>query len=92
MPKLAGAPATLAGLAGRKGGIAAGLDADLIFFDPQASFPVDPGLLEHRHRLTPYAGLDLAGVVGLVILRGNPVSPLTGGTLLAGPRAESSTS
>ena len=49
-------PAELVGLAGRKGAIAPGRDADLVVFDPDATFTVDPTALHHRHRATPYEG------------------------------------
>src|SRR5262249_48376437 len=56
-------PAALAGLEHRKGAIAAGLDADFAIWDPKAEFDVDAGRLHHRHKLTPYAGRRLRGVV-----------------------------
>lgn len=65
-------PAELAGLAGRKGRLAAGADADLVIWDPEARFTVDPEALEHRHPLTPYAGCELHGVVAATVLRGRP--------------------
>jgi len=64
------APARLAGLAGRKGVIAPGADADLMIIDPEARFVVDPARLEHRHRVTPWAGHELSGVVQATYLRG----------------------
>jgi allantoinase len=67
------APARLAGLADRKGTIAPGHDADLIVWDPEESFTVDPGSLHHRHPLTPYAGRTLDGVVRRTLLRGETV-------------------
>lgn len=67
------APAALAGLAERKGAIRAGLDADLVVFDPEAEFTVDGARLEHRHPLTPYQGRRLAGVVRQTFLRGELV-------------------
>ena len=70
---MSASPAGLAGLAGRKGGIAAGKDADLIAFAPDESFVVEPDRLLTRHRLTPYAGQELSGVVRGTWLRGVPV-------------------
>jgi allantoinase len=66
-------PAKLAGLGGRKGKIAAGYDADLIVFDPDAEFTVDTLLLHHRHPITPYAGTRLRGRVENTWLRGRIV-------------------
>ncbi|HEV8356223.1 MAG TPA: allantoinase AllB [Gemmatimonadales bacterium] len=57
------APARLARLHGRKGAIAAGYDADLVVWDPEARFVVDPAALRHRHKTTPYAGRELFGAV-----------------------------
>jgi len=67
------APARLAGLEGRKGVIASGYDADLTVWDPEASFVVDAGRLQHRHKLTPYAGRTLHGVVRRTVLRGETI-------------------
>jgi allantoinase len=67
------APARLAGLEGRKGAIAPGYDADLVVWDPEASFEVRPEELQHRHKITPYAGRTLAGVVRRTFVRGETV-------------------
>jgi allantoinase len=67
------APARLAGLAGRKGAIAPGYDADLVIWDPEASFVVDAEQLHHRHKLTPYAGRTLYGTVRQTLLRGEVI-------------------
>ena len=72
---MAAAPARLAGLAARKGAIAPGCDADLVVFDPEASFPVEPDRLYHRHPMTPYAGRTLRGVVRSTWLRGQARLP-----------------
>jgi allantoinase len=66
-------PAKLAGLQGSKGAIAAGLDADLVLWDPDAEQIVDPAALQHRHPITPYAGMRLRGRVRTTILRGQVV-------------------
>jgi allantoinase len=63
-------PAALVGLE-RKGRIAAGYDADLTVFAPEATFTV--GRLHHRNPVTPYAGRELSGVVRATWLRGRPV-------------------
>jgi len=67
---LCAAPAKLAGLAHQKGTIAPGRDADLVIWNPDASFKVDPAQLHHRHKLTPYAGRELMGIVESTFLRG----------------------
>jgi allantoinase len=67
---MSAAPTRLVGLDGAKGAIAPGRDADLVLFDPDASFTVDPSALYHRHPVTPYAGLVVHGVVRATYLRG----------------------
>jgi allantoinase len=63
-------PAELAGLGHRKGRLAPGYDADLVVWDPDASFTVEPALIRHRHSLTPYLGRRLFGVVHATFVRG----------------------
>jgi allantoinase len=71
---MSAAPARLAGLEHRKGAIAPGRDADLVIWDPDAEFTVDPARLHHRHKLTPYAGRRLRGAVRETWLSGEPVA------------------
>ena len=61
---LAAAPARLAGLDAAKGAIEVGRDADLVVFDPDATFVVDAAGLLHRHPITPYDGHAAAGCGG----------------------------
>ena len=83
---LALAPARLAGLDGRKGRIAAGCDADLVVFEPDTAWTVDPRRLQHRHPITPYAGRELYGRVTRTYVRGRCV--YDGGTFPSPPAGE----
>jgi allantoinase len=66
-------PADLVGLR-NKGRIAVGADADLVAFEPDEEFVVDPHALHHRNPVTPYAGKVLRGVVRTTWLRGRVVT------------------
>jgi allantoinase len=70
---MSAAPARLAGILQAKGAIAVGRDADLVIWDPDAEFTVDPASLYHRHPITPYAGRRLRGLVRTTMLRGEIV-------------------
>lgn len=58
---------------GRKGSIAAGLDADLVWFAPDDGFTVNAEELLHRNPITAYQGRSLKGVVRRTWLRGRAV-------------------
>lgn len=84
---LSAGPARLAGLAGVKGCLVTGADADLVLWDPDGEFVVRGEDLEHRHKATPYAGRRLRGRVHRTMLRGATVydgrlSESSGGRLL----------
>jgi allantoinase len=70
---LCSAPAKLVGLQDRKGALAAGYDADLIIWNPNQQFRVEGKKLHHRHKLTPYEGKLLEGVVERTLLRGRQI-------------------
>jgi len=67
------APARLAGLQHRKGALQAGLDADFCIWRPEETFRVEAQGLLHKHKLTPYAGQELRGVVQATFVRGELV-------------------
>ena len=60
-------------LESRKGSIAAGCDADIVIWNASGEFVVDAETLEHRHKLTPYEGETLVGVVEKTFLRGKTI-------------------
>ncbi|HEX6046232.1 MAG TPA: allantoinase AllB [Pyrinomonadaceae bacterium] len=66
-------PARQVKLDSRKGSIAAGHDADVIIWNPDAQFIVDAASLCHRHKISPYRGETLNGVVQKTFLRGRKV-------------------
>ncbi|MEU9451152.1 allantoinase AllB [Streptomyces sp. NPDC048277] len=65
--------AALVGLDDRKGAIAPGRDADFAVLAPDETFTVDPAGLQHRNRVTAYAGRTLYGVVKSTWLRGERI-------------------
>jgi allantoinase len=66
-------PARLVGLYGRKGALAPGFDADIVCWDSTACDVVVPERVHHRHKVTPYAGRRLKGVVQATFVRGTLV-------------------
>ncbi len=74
-------PTRLAGLEGVKGRIAAGHDADLVVFADAETQVVRGESIHHKHKVTPYLGESLRGVVHATYLRGTRVAE--GGRLLA---------
>jgi dihydroorotase len=55
------------------GTLASGAPADLVVFDPEASWVVEPARLHSRSRNTPFAGETLPGVVHLTLVDGTVV-------------------
>jgi allantoinase len=79
-------PARLANLVGKKGTIAAGADADFVVFADAERWTVTPDAVQHRHKVTPYAGEALRGVVHATYLRGRKIAER--GKLAAGELGE----
>jgi len=66
-------PALFAGMAGKKGRIARGYDADLVLWDPDIASRVEAERLFFKHKISPYLGQDLFGRVEQTWLRGASV-------------------
>lgn len=71
--------AKLLGLTGRKGRLAPGHDADVVLWDDQATRTVEPKDIRHKHKVTPYAGRTLHGVVQRTFVRGREAWSKDGG-------------
>ena len=80
---MAEGPARLAGCDSRKGRIAKGFDADFVVFQPETEFIAKAEQLHYRHRVSPYLGEKLRGVVEATYLRGGCV--FTDGEILGDP-------
>jgi dihydropyrimidinase len=68
------APAEIFGLAGRKGSLRPGADADVVLFDPQREVTLSRAVLHERCDYTPYEGLRLKGYPVLTMLRGRVIA------------------
>jgi allantoinase len=82
------APARLAGLSAEVGAIAPGMHANLVAFDTEVSFTLQPNQLHYRHATSPYLGETLRGTVRSTWLRGEQIYQLIkdGATFAATPR------
>jgi allantoinase len=56
-----------------KGKIAVGYDADLVFIDLAAGKKLEADHLHYRHRISPYLGMPVHGLVQRTILRGQTI-------------------
>jgi len=66
-------PARQVSFSPQKGSIAVGSDADLVIWNPDQQFTVTASALQHRHKITPYAGEVLSGVVQQTFLGGQKI-------------------
>jgi allantoinase len=70
---MAEGPAKLAGCELQKGRIVKGYDADFVVLDPEARFVAKQEHLHYRHRISPYLGEELCGIVKATYLHGTCV-------------------
>ena len=66
-------PSRLPGLQGSKGKLEKGYDADIVIWNPEASFRINNEMILHRHPQTPYVGETLFGKVEQTWLNGEQV-------------------
>jgi len=78
-------PAELVGLK-NKGAIAVGMDADMVEFNTEKTFTVEPTKLFHKNLVTPYQGKTLTGVVEQTWLRGSLI--YKNGSMINSPSGE----
>jgi len=69
---MSAAPAALAGLQNQVGAIAVGRDANFVRFRPETDRLIEKDGLHYRHKVSPYLGRMLHGVVKTTVLRGVP--------------------
>ena len=65
--------AAFANLENRKGRLAPGHDADIVVWNPEQKQTIEQSMIHHRHKVTPYDGRELLGVVKQTYVRGNKV-------------------
>ena len=65
--------AKFVGLDNSKGKIKIGYDADLLVWNPDENFLVTASQIQHRHKVCPYIGENLKGVVKKTIVNGKIV-------------------
>ena len=63
----------LTGYQNNKGLIKKGYDADLVIWDEKATFMIDKDMILHKHKISPYIGERLYGVVEQTFISGEKV-------------------
>jgi dihydropyrimidinase len=76
-------PARIFGLAGKKGSITVGADADLVLIDPNVEWKVDGKAMHSEAGYSPYEGWSMKGKVTATMLRGEFI--MQDGKLLQSP-------
>ncbi|KAM0718032.1 hypothetical protein Q7P37_006364 [Cladosporium fusiforme] len=67
------------GLEDSKGALKVGMDGDVVVFDPEAEFEVEPSAMLFRNKCSPYQGKVLKGLAKETWLRGRRVHAREGG-------------
>ncbi|XP_059054410.1 allantoinase-like [Achroia grisella] len=83
---LSAGPARLCGLEEKKGALRPGLDADLIFFNPNAAFMVKPQEIRYKNKISPFMNRVLTGRIMQTYLRGQLV--YADGEIIGEPKGE----
>lgn len=65
--------AKLVGLHTSKGQIAANFDADFVIWNPNAIIEIEPSMIQHKNKVTPYLGKKLHGKILKTVVRGQIV-------------------
>ena len=78
--------ASFIGLENSAGKIEKGFEANLTVFDPDNRFMVKEENLFHKHKLTPYSGMELFGTVEATYLRGKMI--FNNGEIISAPSGE----
>lgn len=71
---MAGAPARAFGLAGRKGSLSIGADADIVLVDMAATATLSAAALHSKGKVSAYEGRQVTGLPVLTLLRGEVVA------------------
>jgi dihydroorotase len=82
LERMSAAPARILGLEAQGGPIATGRPANILVFDLDASWTVDPSGFHSRSKNTPFGGRSVRGKVVHTLFNGRPI--VRGGALLSG--------
>ncbi len=83
---LCSAPAELLGMQDHKGKIKPGYDADIVVWDPDGEVMFKSDNIFHKHKVTPYEGRRMQGVVKRTYLRGQLI--YQDGNFVSNPRGK----